>query len=157
VTAYLESTPDLADFVQALSRHGVEYLVVGGHAVGFHSRPRATKDLDIWIEPSEDNRQRIEAALVDYGAPSEIVQTVMRAKLDEIVWFGRPPNRIDLLQSLPGVEFQEAKTRAAYADSGDQRIPIIGVEDLIRNKECVARDQDLVDVKVLRRYQTRPR
>ncbi|MCB9709230.1 MAG: hypothetical protein H6714_10620 [Myxococcales bacterium] len=148
---YLSSAPDLADFVRLLSRRGVNYLVVGGHAVGFHSSPRATKDLDIWLEPSEQNRQRLVMALEEYGAPPQVAAHLLSAKSSEIVWFGRPPNRIDLMQTLPGVDFEHAAKRAVYADSGDQKIPVIGIEDLIQNKQIVGRDRDKLDVKHLRR------
>lgn len=150
MSGYLEGAPDLADFVQELSRHGVAYMIVGGHAVGFHSRPRATKDLDVWIQPTDANRRRVVEALASYGAPEEIGNRVLEAKPNEIVWFGRPPNRVDLLQELPGVDFQEAETRTVQVESGEVKVPIIGIEDLIRNKERVGRDQDRVDAKVLR-------
>lgn len=149
MTRYLQERPDLYDFVRALSKHNVQYMVVGGHAVGFHAVPRATKDLDVWIEPGAQNRARIVKALEDYGAPQAIIYEVTNARADEIVWFGRSPNRIDLIQTLPGVEFGDAMQRAVYAESGDQKIPVIGIDDLILNKQAVGRDQDLADVKAL--------
>lgn len=80
---YLGSTPDLADFVRLLSRHGVQYLVVGGHAVGFHSKPRATKDLDIWIESSHENRQRVIDTLLEYDAPPQVGIDLLSSEEDE--------------------------------------------------------------------------
>lgn len=147
---YLGQAPDLAEFVQTLSRHRVRYMVVGGHATGFHAQPRATKDLDIWLAPFEDNRRRMATALADFGAPAHLIDTIMRATENEIVWFGTPPLRIDLLQQLPGVDFEEAEARCVMARSGEQDIPVIGRDDLIRNKLAVGRQQDLADVEALR-------
>lgn len=150
MSGYLESAPDLADFLQELSRHQVAYMVVGGHAVGFHSKPRATKDLDVWIDAEVSNRKKVIVALREYGAPAAIGEALLRASASEIVWFGRPPNRIDILQVLPGLSFKEAHSRVVFAESGGVPIPIIALEDLIENKERVGRDQDQVDAKLLR-------
>jgi hypothetical protein len=124
MSGYLDGSPDLADFVRTLSRHGVAYMVVGGHAVGFHSKPRATKDLDVWIDKSPENRKRIAVALAAYGARRQIAEHVLTAAEDEIVWFGRPPNRVDIILTLPGVEFAEARARACSVPSGGEEIPI---------------------------------
>ena len=89
----------------------VRYLVIGGHAVSLHSRPRTTKDVDIWLEPSRDNIARACAALRAFGIPTELVAELDSASSDEIVWFGRPPARVDLLQSVPALSFEEAWLR----------------------------------------------
>ncbi|MGB0678619.1 MAG: hypothetical protein ACPGUV_03050 [Polyangiales bacterium] len=147
---YLRANPDLADFVQALAKHNVAFLVVGGHALGVHTKPRATKDLDVWLEPSVNNRQRVAAALQAYGTPPSVQQHLLLAKEADIVWFGRPPNRIDMMFELPGVDFGAALQRAVRVPSGDQLVAVIGLEDLIRNKQTVGRPQDLLDVQALR-------
>ncbi len=148
---FLAEVTDLADLVRAFSQHRVSYLVVGGYAVGIHARPRATKDLDLWLESSAENRERVAQALAAFGAPNTVAESLRKAKDDEIVWFGRPPNRVDLLLHLPGVEFEQAIKRAIYVRSGHERIPVIGAKDLMRNKRAVGRDQDLVDEKNIRR------
>ncbi len=89
----------------AFADHGVRYLLVGGHAVAAHGRPRATKDVDLWIEPSRENVERVCQALLRFGAPREIADALRGAKPNEIVWMGRVPMRIDFLQALPGVDF----------------------------------------------------
>lgn len=90
-------------------------------------------------------------ALNEYGAPPQVGIDLLSAEADQIVWFGRPPNRIDLIQTLPGLDFIGANQRAVFAESGGQQIPVIGIDDLILNKEAVGRDQDKLDAKVLRR------
>lgn len=150
MSVYLSNAPDLADFVHTLSACSVRYLVVGGYAVGFHAQPRATKDLDVWLDAGEENRSRVLVALQRYGAPATVIETMRTASAHEIVWFGRPPSRIDLLQQLPGLQFHLAYSRRALATWADQQIHILGIEDLIRNKETVGRPQDLVDAQTLR-------
>lgn len=89
VSRYLGNAPDLSDFVETLARHAVRYLVIGGHAVGFHTQPRATKDLDIWFDSAPDNRARLQEAMRDYGVPNAIVEQLASARTNEIVWFGQ--------------------------------------------------------------------
>ena len=82
---------DLVDFVQALNDAGAKFLIVGGHAVGFHGHPRATKDLDVWIGDDPNNRAAVGAALRAFGAPRMIFEGLQSAKPDEFVRFGIPP------------------------------------------------------------------
>jgi hypothetical protein len=89
----------------------VRYLIVGGHAVGVHARPRATKDLDLWLEAEPENVRRACGALRTFGVPASIVEELRAATPDEIVWLGRAPARVDLLLRLPGVEFAVAWPR----------------------------------------------
>ena len=124
----------------------MQYLIVGGHAVGFHARPRATKDLDLWIGEHPENRLRVVDALRAFRAPEAICHHLERAGPDDIVWFGRAPNRVDILQRLPGVEFDEALSRAVPARADELAVLVISMEDLIANKRAVGRDQDLRDV-----------
>ena len=153
MTDYLEDLPDLAELVQTFSKHEVDYLVVGGHAVGFHAVPRATKDLDLWINPDSDNRQRVAMALEEYGAPKEIIDNLLGAEESDIVWFGRPPNRIDFLFVLPGLRYSDAVKNVVCTESGGEKVPIIGIQDLMINKQTVARPQDLADLAALQEVQ----
>ena len=130
--------PDFKDLLAALEKARVHYLVVGGHAVGFHTRPRATKDLDIWIGESRENRLRVAEAICHH---------LERAGPDDIVWFGRAPNRVDILQRLPGVEFTEALSRAAHVHADEVAVPVISLEDLIANKRAVGRPHDVRDLR----------
>ena len=120
--------PDFKDLLAAFGRYGVEYALLGGYAVGYHARPRATKDLDLLIAGTESNLRQVAAALADFGAPAVAVAGVQTMKRDEIVHFGVPPVRA-LLDGLT--------------------IPILAIEDLIANKRAAGRPQDLADVAVL--------
>lgn len=149
--------PDFKDLLAAFDEAQVQYLVVGGHAVGFHARPRATKDLDLWIGENRENRLRAVEALRAFLAPEAICHHLERAGPDDIVWFGRAPNRVDILQRLPGVEFKKALSRAAQAHADELAVPVISLDDLIANKRAVGRGQDLRDVRALERARGRGR
>src|SRR5260221_9845114 len=103
--------PDFRDFLAAFDDEKVRYLIVGGYAVGFHARPRYTKDIDVWVAETADNRHRLERALVKFGAPPSVASAALVASSEEILWLGAPPTRIDVLLSIPGVEFDTAYDR----------------------------------------------
>lgn len=142
--------PDLIDLLGEFAAAGVRYLVVGGHAFGAHARPRATKDLDLWLEPSPENRARAAEALRAFRVPPSVIDDLAAAAADEIVWFGTPPGRVDMLLQLPALEFETAWANRLELDLGEVKVPVIGREDLIRNKEAVGRPQDRRDVRELR-------
>ncbi len=141
--------PNLEDFVRCLVAGSVRFLIVGGHAVGVHSVPRATKDLDVWIASDPENHQALLEALRAYGTPSNVIEHVGRAQADEVVWFGRPPSRIDLIKQLPGVEFEAAWARRTVLSWDGLSVPVISRDDLIANKQAVGRPQDIADVATL--------
>lgn len=142
--------PDLIDLLAEFAAARVRYLVVGGHAYGAHARPRATKDLDLWLEAGPENRRRAADALRAFRAPPHVVAHLEGAAPDEIVWFGTPPGRVDMLLQLPALEFEEAWANRLELDLGGVMVPVIGRDDLIRNKEAVGRPQDRRDVRELR-------
>jgi predicted nucleotidyltransferase len=145
----MDLPPDLIALFSALDDAGVRYLLVGGHAVAVHGRPRSTKDVDLWLDPSPGNIAKACLALAAFGAPVGIIESLRDAQPDDIVWLGRVPTRIDLLQSLPGVTFEESWARRVVVDVEGVEVTVIGKTDLIRNKETVARPQDLRDVRSL--------
>jgi hypothetical protein len=140
---------DLIDLFSAFGAAGVRYLLVGGHAVSAHGRPRSTKDVDLWLGPERADIARACSALANFGAPKDIVEALRRAGPDEIVWLGRAPTRIDLLRSLPGVEFESAWARRLTMELQGVPVPVIGKDDLIRNKLAVGRPRDRRDVRSL--------
>jgi hypothetical protein len=144
--------PDLIDLLAAFSDSNVDYLVVGGWAVAFHSEPRFTKDLDLLIgDGDEANLARVCEALLGFGAPGSIVEQVRTLKPEEFVYFGSPPVRVDLLRRIPGVDFDGAYARRIEAEWGGVRVSLIAKEDLISAKEAAGRERDLRDLKALRR------
>ena len=140
---------DFRDLLGAFAAAKVRYVLVGGYAVAFHSRPRFTKHIDLWIDPNPENVGRAGAALTDFGAPADIVEALRSAREDEIVYMGAPPFRVDLFKSLPGVRFQECYARAVDGRWGDLAVWVIGVEDLVAAKRAAGRPQDLLDIETL--------
>jgi predicted nucleotidyltransferase len=143
---------DYEEFVESLNRHGVRYLIIGAHAVAYHARPRATKDFDLYIEPTPENAEGVLLAIreflgSDLGLTAEDLSTPGR-----IVQLGVAPARIDLLAKLSsGIAFELAWQRRVDARFGDVPAHYISLEDLIREKEHADRDQDRADLRALRR------
>ncbi len=135
---------DFADLLTAFDACGVEYMVVGGYAVGHHGVPRATKDLDLFVSGG-DNLARVAAALASFGLPSSIADRARSLGDSEVLWFGKPPLRVDLLRSITGVSFEEAYPRAETVVLEGTPVKIIGRADLLANKRAAGRPQDLAD------------
>lgn len=145
---------DLKELLLAFNEQGVRYLIVGGYAFGVYAEPRATKDLDVFISADEENSKAVFRALAEYGAPLDGLspQDFMDGSVFQI---GLPPARVDLLQKIDGVTFDEAwKNRLQGVIEGEIPSAVISREDLIRNKIASAREQDLLDVKNLRSEET---
>jgi hypothetical protein len=140
---------DFRDLFAALNAAEARYLLVGGYAVAYHGRPRYTKDLDVWVEASSDNALRVLAALREFGAPLAGLGAEDLARPGLIFQMGLPPNRIDLLTGIDGVEFADAWPSRDETIYGDQRVPVIGKQHLIRNKRASGRPQDLLDADSL--------
>jgi hypothetical protein len=147
-------SPDFLDLLRALSGADARFLVVGAYAVGVHGHPRATKDLDVWVEASTDNAPRVMSALRDFGAPL-MGLTEEDLQVPGIgLQIGVEPGRIDILTAISGVRFEDAWPARVQADFGDAaRCSVIGLAELLRNKRASARPQDLADVDALERLQ----
>jgi len=130
---------------------GVRFLVVGAYAVGAHSRPRATGDIEIWVERSEENARRIYRALAQFGAPMEQIDERTFIEADVIFQIGVPPVRIDILTGIDGVTFEEAWPNHIDAKIGNVATRMIGRAELIRNKRASGRPKDLADLERLER------
>ena len=141
---------DFHDLLAALSEAGARFLIVGAYAVSFHAEPRATGDLDIWVESTPANADRVMAALRSFGAPLHDLTLADLASSDVVFQIGVPPRRIDVLTSITGVTFDEAWADRAEVTYGEVRCPVIGRAALIRNKLALGRPKDLLDVTLLR-------
>jgi predicted nucleotidyltransferase len=141
---------DLKELLRAFNDHAVKYLVVGGYAFGVHAEPRATKDLDLFIRSDKENSEAVFRALAQYGAP--LAGLSPSDFMDDTGFqIGRPPARIDLLQHIDGISFDEAwENRIEGLLDGEIRTLVISRDDLIRNKLASGREQDVLDVKKLR-------
>ena len=144
---------DLKELLLALNAHGVEYLVVGGYAVGVYSEPRATKDLDIFIGANEKNSVAVYRALAAYGAPLKgLTPDAFKNDPTAIFQIGMPPCRIDILQSIDGVAFDEAwPSRIEGLIDGEIPAHVISRNHLIQNKLSIGRAQDIADVEAIRK------
>lgn len=142
---------DLRELLALFRSKGVEFLVVGGHAVAFHGRPRLTEDLGLFVRPDVENGERIVLALREFGFGSLDLSAKDFEADDRVIQLGRAPNRVDLLTRLCGVEFSDAWSRRVAAHLDDAEVWIIGREDLIRNKRATGRTQDLADAEFLDR------
>lgn len=140
---------DFDEMLAALSAAGAEFLVVGAHAVAVHGRPRATGDLDLWVRPTADNASRVWQALSAFGAPLSQLTEADLALPDLIFQIGVPPARIDVMTGVSGITFDEAWPRRAIVTVSGRSVPVIGREDLIRNKKASGRPRDLADVAEL--------
>ncbi|MEZ4301209.1 MAG: DUF6036 family nucleotidyltransferase [Polyangiaceae bacterium] len=143
--------PDFRDLFAALSARAAEFLVVGGHAVMLYTQPRYTKDLDVWVRPTLENAERVHRALSDFGAPLTNVTVEDFATPGTIFQIGIAPNRVDVLTTLEGLDFEHAWQARTSSTYGGVPIGVLAAEDLITNKQAVARPQDLIDVAALRR------
>ena len=138
--------PDFAEMLAALSAAGAEFLIIGAHAVAAHGYPRATGDLDIWIRSTPENAERVWKALVSFGAPLQLFALTDLSTPGMVLQIGLPPNRIDLLTSISGAEFETAWGRRLLVDVQGQTWPFLGREDLLSNKRAAGRPKDLADV-----------
>ncbi len=137
---------DFREFIESLNDNGVKYLIVGGYAVGFHGYPRYTKDLDVWVLVSHQNADNVLRALNQFGMGSLGLQKEDFLKPDEFVQLGYPPNRIDLVMSCDGVDFESCyKTKKQLLVDG-LSIDFIDIENLRKNKKASGRPQDLADL-----------
>jgi predicted nucleotidyltransferase len=142
-------TDDFKEFLKLFNAHRVEYLVVGGYAVGVHGYPRATVDLDVWVRSSQDNATRIIAALHAFGFAATAPDPSLFLSDRTIVRFGVPPFRIELMTSIDGVMFDACAQRALVVEIDGTSVPFISLEDLRANKRAAGRHKDLNDLENL--------
>jgi len=142
-------SPDFKELLLAFNAHNVEYLVVGAHALAAHGHVRATKDLDVWVRPTQQNAQRVLKALLDFGAPLGDLSIEDLSKPGTIFQIGIPPLRIDLITEIDGVDFADAWPDRFETGFGGLPAFVISRRHLIINKKAAARLQDLADVEKL--------
>lgn len=140
------ATPEFKELLSTFNEHGVKYLIVGAFAVMIYSEPRWTKDLDIWVEPSPENAEKVFAALREFGAPLNNLSPKDFAE-EGFYQMGRPPGRIDVMMSLEGINFAMAWENRKSDEFRGVAVHFIGKDDLIRNKKLAGRYQDLADVE----------
>jgi hypothetical protein len=140
---------DFKEFIQSLNDNQVRYLVVGGYAVAFHGYPHYTKNIDIWIELSNENAARVVKALDQFGFTSLGLKQSDFLVADQIIQLGFPPNRIDLITSLEGVTFDECFDKRLRVEIERVEVNFIDLDNLRKNKRSTGRLQDLADLEKL--------
>ncbi len=145
----MDLPPDWSEFIAGLNRHGVRFLIVGAHALAANGRPRATQDLDVFVEPTADNAERLGRALRDFGFGALAAEAAKFAEPERMATLGRPPLRIDLLTSIAGVDFDTAHRGRITGRFGAHEVGFLGRDELIRNKRAAGRAKDLLDVALL--------
>jgi hypothetical protein len=142
---------DFKEFIALLNKNSVRYLIVGGYAFSFHAEPRYTKDIDFFVEDSEENAKNLLNALAGFGFKDIGLSMADFIKPGDIVQLGVPPVRIDLMTSVTGLDFAAAWENRVTGSYGDIPAFFISKADLIRNKMSIGRIQDLSDVDRLQK------
>ena len=145
---------DYREMLSALCGRGVEFLLVGGYALAVHGVVRATGDLDLWIRPTPENARRAWLALEDFGAPLHDLTEEDLRTVDVVFQIGVVPRRIDVLTGIEGVAFETAWEARVEVTIDGIGIPVLGRDDLIRNKRASDRPQDKADVARLEQGQS---
>lgn len=148
---YQQISNDLKELLELLLAHRVEFVLVGAHAVAVHGRPRFTEALDVMIRRSRENASRLAGALAEFGTPSpeasvELLATDARA----MITLGVKPFQVEILNFADGIEFDSVRPRAENHDLRGVRIPVLSLEDLVRNKRTANRPKDQFDLAMLR-------
>ncbi len=141
----------LREFIESLNSAKVEYLIVGAFAIAWHGYPRFTADIDFLLRATPQNADAVLAALRSFGFSSLGLTREDLTQPDQIVQLGAKPNRIDLLTSLSGIDFDSAWASRVLGEIDGTPVPFIGREALIQNKESTGRPKDLGDAHELRK------
>jgi len=142
---------DYKEILQLLLKNKVKFLVVGAYAMGVHGYPRATGDLDIWVEPSLENSHAVYHSLLEFGAPSKDISEKTFSEEGIVFQIGIAPRRIDIITKITGVNFQTAYSEKEIVEVENLKAPFLSKKNLIENKESTGREKDKLDVKYLRK------
>lgn len=142
---------DFVDFIEALNDANVKYLMVGGYAVIYHGYNRTTGDLDLWIEPSEENYILLKNAFLNFGMPVfDMTLENFLSKNYDVFTFGKPPVSIDILTDLKGdLIFSDCFEKSKIVTFDNTKVRVIDIRDLIAAKKFSGRYKDLDDLEKL--------
>jgi len=149
ITGEVVLNQDFKEFIQLLNDNRVRYLVVGGYAVALHGYPRYTRDIDIWVELSEENATHIVEALEQFGFASLGLKESDFLVKEQVIQLGYAPNRIDIITTLSGVTFAECYEKRVPVEIDGVKINFIDLDSLRKNKKATGRLQDLADLENL--------
>ncbi|MBM3235982.1 hypothetical protein FJZ31_06745 [Candidatus Poribacteria bacterium] len=141
--------PDFKEFLKLLNSHQVEYLLIGGYAVGYHGYPRATADMDLWVAIQQENAEKLVAVLKEFGFYVLELSIELFLKENQIVRMGVSPMRIELLTTISGVNFEECYSERIIDVIDGVEVSIINLKHLKLNKRASGRHKDLDDLEHL--------
>ena len=141
--------PDFEELLRLLEEHGVEYMIVGGYAVAYHGHPRFTKDIDLFFRVTSENALRLRRALVAFGFREEDLPLDAFTAFGNVLTFGVVPTRVDLINEIDGVTYDEARPNVVRGRYGDVEVTFIGLADLVKNKQATPRAKDKGDLEEL--------
>lgn len=145
----MEAHPDFKDLLALLNEHKVEYIIVGAYALAFHGAPRFTGDIDIYVNPTIENANRIVQVLAAFGFGTLGLTSEDFQKQDQVVQLGVPPVRIDLITSISGISWDQASAGKISGNYGDIPVSFLGRAQYIANKKATGRAKDLADIEAL--------
>jgi hypothetical protein len=144
-------SPDFKDMLRLFEEHEVDYLIVGGYAVIRYTQPRYTKDIDLWIRPTRGNARKVADAFKEFGIPMMEVDESDLAEEGLQYMVGLPPNAIDFLTSIKGLNFDQAWHNRQVFETSHGRLLYLGLSDLLAAKKAMGRAQDLADIEEILR------
>lgn len=145
----MNTHPDFEELLRLLEEHSVSYMIVGGYAVAYHGYPRFTKDLDVFFDSSSDNIGRLREALIAFAFSEENLPYEAFATKGNVLTFGVVPARVDLINDIDGVTYDEARSNTIRGAYGGVKVTFIGIDDLLKNKRSTPRAKDKADVEEL--------
>ncbi|MBN1787056.1 MAG: nucleotidyl transferase AbiEii/AbiGii toxin family protein [Sedimentisphaerales bacterium] len=145
----MEIQKDFKELLELFNAHRVEYIIVGGYALAFHGAPRFTGDIDLLVNPDNENARRIIAALKDFGFGSLDLGESDFTTLGNVIQLGVPPIRIDIMTSLTGIDWKSAQGGSVAGDYGGLAVRFLGKKEYVANKKAIGRKKDLADLEAL--------
>jgi len=146
--ATIKLPDDFKEFLNLLNGVGIRYMIVGGYAVAYYGFPRATKDIDVWVESGAPNIESLARVLKEFGFTDPVLDEWVKSP-EKTLRMGYPPVRIEVLTGITGVEFNQAYGRCIEADLDGVVVRLISLEDLKTNKQAAGRHHDLADLENL--------
>ena len=147
--ATIQLPPDFKEFLKLLNSHRVEYLLVGGYAVGYHGYPRATGDMDLWVAVRQNNAEKLVVVLREFGLNAPQLSADIFLQENQIIRMGVPPMRIELLTTISGVDFDSCYSERIVDVIDSVEVHIINLKHLKQNKQASGRYKDLDDLQYL--------
>ncbi len=147
--ATIQLPAEFKEFLKLLNSHRVEYLLIGGYAVGYHGYPRATGDMDLWVAIRQNNAEKLVVVLKEFGLTSPQLSTDIFLQEDQIIRMGVPPMRIELLTTISGVDFDSCYSERIVDVIDNVEVHIINLNHLKQNKQASGRHKDLDDLQYL--------